>query len=174
MATTSNCSAGINATYTPASGFFSGQGFPANKSIKADLQSGTAVDQGDLVGATRLTFVASTPQTIDLTTDLKDPTGVAVAFARIKELIFKVVSPTTDGATIFLKQGASNGFTNLIEVTTGNGLKLHMPTSKNDAGLFLLAPNTTGWVVTGTNKTLLLTPSAHAIVLDIIGVGASA
>ena len=85
-----------------------------------------------------------------------------------------MVSPTTDGASVQVKQGASNGATNIIDASTGAGLKVLAPTSSNDAGLALAAPNTTGYAITSTSKTLLLTPSAHAVVLDIIADGCDA
>ena len=165
----------LNDTFTYSSGFNTGQSVPQTRTISSNsLTNGTAADQINLVGAVRLTFTASTAQTIDLTTALLDPSGSAVAFARIKRIIFKVISPTTDGASVQVKQGASNGATNIIDAGTGAGLKVLAPTSSNDAGLALIAPNTTGYLITSTNKTLLLTPSAHAIVLDIIADGCDA
>jgi len=163
----------LNDTFTYSSGFNTGQSVSQTRTIASNsLTNGSAADQINLVGAVRLTFTASTAQTIDLTTALLDPSGSAVAFARIKRLLIKFVSPTTDGATLAIKQGASNGWTNFIDGGSGNGLTLQAPTSNNDAGGCFVAPNTTAWAVTSTNKTLLLTPNAYPVVVDIIADGA--
>lgn len=175
MAVTGNGQASFNEMFTYASGFNAGSPVNLARTINGNqFQAGTSADQYDLVGAVRLTFTASTAQTIILTTNLLDPGGSAVAFARIKKLLIKITGPTTDGAYLQVKQGASNGWTNFIDGGAGAGLKLLVPTSNNDAGMWFQAPNTTGWAVSGTNNSLLLTPSAHAIIADILAVGCSA
>ena len=64
----------LNDTFTYSSGFNSGQSVPQTRTISSNsLTNGTAADQINLVGAVRLTFTASTSQTIDLTTSLLDP-----------------------------------------------------------------------------------------------------
>jgi hypothetical protein len=170
---TGSGSISLNDTFTYSTGFNTGQSVAQTRTINSNqLSNGTAADQINLVGAVRLTFTASTPQTIDLTTALLDPSGSAVAFSKIKRLLIKFVSPTTDGATVTIKHGTSNGWTNFIDAgAAGVGLTLQAPTANNDAGSAFVAPNTTGWVVTSTNKTLTITPNAYHVVLDIIADG---
>lgn len=163
----------LNDTFTYSSGFNSGQSVPQTRTISSNsLTNGSAADQIQLVGAVRLTFTASTAQTIDLTTALLDPSGSAVAFAKVKRMLIKFISPTTDGAVVTIRQGSSNGWTNFVDGgAAGVGLTLQSPTASNDAGCAFVAPNTTGWVVTSTNKTLTITPNAYPVVLDIIADG---
>jgi hypothetical protein len=163
----------LNDTFTYATGFNTGQSVSQTRTINTNsITNGTAADQINLVGAVRLTFTASTPQTIDLTTALLDPSGSAVAFSKVKRLLIKFISPTTDGAVVTIKHGASNGWTNFVDGgAAGVGLTLQSPTALNDAGCAFVAPNTTGWVVTSTNKTLTITPNAYPVVLDVIADG---
>lgn len=132
--------------------------------------SGVAADQVNLKHTKTYTFVASTAQTLDLTS-LLDDYGGAVAFVRIRSLTVKMNSQT-DGATLTLSPGASNGWTNLLG--TSSTLIMQSSTSTNNAVLALTAPNTTGWVVDSTHKTLTLTPSAHAFTVDIEITGCNA
>jgi hypothetical protein len=132
--------------------------------------SGTTADSVDLMHVKTYSFAASTAQTLDLTS-LTDVYGGAVAFARVRAIEIKVKS-TTDGATLTLSPGASNGWTNFLG--TSSTLILQASTSSNDAGFVVTAPNTTGWVVDSTHKTLTLTPSAHAYDVDVQIMGASA
>lgn len=161
----------ISGAQTP--GTLPGTVTPANvnQTFNCNFQtSGTAADAVDLMYVNTLSFAASTAQTLDLKV-LTDLYGAAVAFARVRAISLKFRS-TTDGATLTLAPGASNGWTALLG--TGSTLILQASTSTNDAGLTVTAPNTTGWVVDSTHKALTLTPSAHAFSVDIQIVGASA
>lgn len=131
--------------------------------------SGTTADAVDLMYVKTLTFAASTAQTLDLTS-LTDLYGAAVAFARIRSISIKFKS-VTNGATLTLSPGASTGWTNLLG--TGSTLIMQASTAGNDAALLITAPNTTGWVVDSTHKSLTLTPSAHVFDIDIQLMGAS-
>ncbi len=159
---------------TPSSGFVSGQqipiGFPSSLSLQ--LANGTAANQVNLIYAATLTFVASTPQSLDLKS-LTDPLGGTVNLARVKVIMVRVNS-TTDAATLTLSPNASNGWTSLI--ASSSSLVLKSVTTSNPYALsfYAAAPNTTGWAVGSSNKVLDLTPSAHAFTADVQIVGCDA
>lgn len=131
--------------------------------------SGTAADQVDLKYSATLTFTASTAQTLDLTS-LTDVYGGAVNFARVKSITISMKS-TTDGATLTLGAAGSNPWAAILG-TTGT-LVMQAATANNPSMLVLTAPNTTGWVTSGTSKAFKLTPSAHAFSVDIEITGCS-
>jgi hypothetical protein len=156
---------------TPDSGWYINRTRDVLASLEAQFGSGTALDLVDKIGVAYLTFTASTTQTIDMLTHVVHPiTSAAVAFARVRALVITVES-TTDAATMTVGAHSTNGWTNLI--STG-GIILRAATTKNNAGLALIAPNTTGWAVSGSNKQLLFTPSAHVNTVRILALGASA
>lgn len=151
---------------TQSSGFISGQLIPitfSGNGLKANYGSGSAADKIAKISAFTLTFVASTPQTIDLTS-LPDVFGnaAAVSFGNVHTVAIRMNS-TTDGAEITLTPNASNGWDKM-----GLGLILPAASTTNPAGAFFVisAPNTTGFVVDSTHKSLDLTPSAHAFTVD--------
>lgn len=133
------------------------------------LGNATTADNVDLKYTTTLTFTASTAQTLDLTA-LTDIYGGTVNFARIRTMTLKQKS-TTDGATLTLGAAAANPWA-AIWGTTGTHI-MQASTSTNDAGLIITAPNTTGYVTSGSSKNLKLLPSAHAFSVDIEITGAS-
>lgn len=161
----------VNASQTPSTGFLSGTPLGIQDALNfAFRAAGTAADQCDLCHAKTYSFVASTPQTIDLTA-LTDILGGAVAFARIRAILIRVKS-TTDAATLTVGNAASNAWSALLGAT--GTVALRGSTSSNDGGCLFLAPNTTGWVVDSTHKSLLMTPSAHAFDVDVVILGCSA
>lgn len=154
-------------TYTADTGFTRNRLQQVPLNLRAVFTSGTAADQVAKVGTTSLSLTASTPQTIDLTTALVDPDGAAVSFARITALVF-VVTCITDGASVTVAADATNGFSNFV--STG-GFKIPASTDTNSSGAVFIAPNTTAYAVTGSNKRIQFTPSAHAITVDILALG---
>lgn len=155
-------------------GFVSGQKLPITlptRQLKAAFAAaGVAADQVNLIYAATLTFLASTPQTLDLTA-LTDPIGGVVNFARVRFLVLRVNS-TTNGAMLTLGAAATNEWTGML--AAASGLKVLAATTGNDGFFVICAPNTTGYPVSGTSKNLLLTPSAHAFTVDILIAGCNA
>lgn len=134
-----------------------------NQNFNANFQaSGVAADQINLNYVATLSL-AATPTTLDLTA-LTDRYGNAVNFARVRSLTIKNKSQT-DSQTVTVSPGGTNGWTALLG--TGSTLIVQPSSSLNDAGVILTAPNTTGWVVSGTTKTLKLDPGANTIAVDI-------
>ena len=141
------------------------------QSLKVTFQtSGTAADTVDLKYSATLTFTASTAQTLDLTA-LTDIYGGTVNLARVRSLTIYMKS-TTDGATLTVGAAGTNPWAAILG-TTGT-LVMQSSTSTNASMLVLTAPNTTGWVTSGSSKNLKLTPSAHAFSVDIEITGCSA
>jgi hypothetical protein len=134
-----------------------------NQNFNANYQTpGVAADQVNLNYVASLSL-AATPTTLDLTA-LTDRYGGSVNFVRVRSVTIKNKN-TTDGQTVTVKPGATNGWMALLG--TGSTLILQPSSSANDGGVTLSAPNTTGWVVSGTSKTLTLDPGANIISVDI-------
>jgi hypothetical protein len=131
--------------------------------------SGTTADAVDLKYTKTLNLVTSTPQTLDLTA-LLDVYGGTVNFKRVRSLTLNIKS-TTNGQTLTVSPGATNGWTALLG--TGSTLILHAATANNQAFLALTAPNTTGWVTTSSNKTLTFDPGAATFDVEVEMMGAS-
>lgn len=143
-----------------------------NQTFNSSFQNGTAADQVDTRYTNTLTFVASTPQVLDLTS-LLDTSGNTISFARVRRLSIKF-KDTTDGQTLVLGYGTTtaNAWTSLI--SNPGTLTLQPSTAGNDGFIALSAPNTTGWVVGTSNKLLNLNPGTSAFSIDIEILGASA
>jgi hypothetical protein len=159
--------AALAASETPDTGFLSGKPFSIESVLQAIFSSGTAADAINGMYAETLTFTASTPQTIDLRS-LTDIFGDALQFQKVRALLIRVKS-TTDGASLALAPGASNGMTSIVG--TGSSLNILAATSSNNAWFAVVAPNTTAYAVGASTKTLLMTPSAHAFDVDVIILG---
>jgi hypothetical protein len=128
--------------------------------------AGSAADQVNKLYINTLTFVASTPQTLDLTS-LTDIYGAAVSFSTVRAITMKMNS-TANGATLMLGYNASQPATAWAGFLNATGsLTVQASTATNSADLILTAPNTTGMAVSGGSKNLQLTPSAHAFTVDI-------
>jgi hypothetical protein len=154
-----------------ASGFLTGVPLPIAESLGFTFSvAGALADQCNLCHAKTYTFVASTPQTIDLTT-ITDILGATTAFARIRFLL-AWLKGTNDASSLTLGNAATNAWAAAWGATGTH--KLLPSTSVNQGALILLAPNTTAYPVSGTSKSLLMTPSAHAFDLDLVILGADA
>lgn len=155
-------------------GILSGVQVPIEKVLKAAFSvSGVLLDQVDLVHAKTYTFTASTPQTLNLQS-LTDVFGSAQSFARIRALII-VHKGLVDASYLRAGPAASNGWNSAIGGGTNPYVECKPSTTSNPlgGGIILVAPNTTGYPVSGTIRDLLLTPSAHAFDADIVILGAS-
>jgi hypothetical protein len=136
------------------------------------FSAGTAANMADLIYATTLTLSA-TPTTLDLTS-LTDPLGVAVAFARIRGLYIRN-NATTDGWNLTIGLAASNAWAGASQFLAASSSIILGPSSSfpNAGRLEVWAPNTTGYVVDGTHKSLKLDPGANTFTIDIQLIGAS-
>lgn len=170
------CQPSINFTQTPAAGFLSGQALPINLTLAALFKaSGVLADQVDTIYANTLTFTASTPQTLDLTT-LTDILGNAISFARVRFLAIRVQS-VTDGQYLLVGDAVTTEWDGFLSAAGTLKVFASSPTSAgaiNNSGFTLLcAPNTTGIAVTGSSKSLKLDPGTFAFKVDIVIAGCS-
>lgn len=156
---------------TPATGPLAGNPLNFGPTFNTLFRtSGTLLDQCDQAYVATLTFVASTPQTLDLTS-LADVLNNAVSFARVRGIAIRCNS-TTDAASLTVGSAGTNEWNAFLSAS--GTLKIPAGTATpNDAWFALTAPNTTGFVVDSTHKALKLLPSAHAFTADIVIVGCS-
>jgi hypothetical protein len=150
-------------------------GYPGNVSPLSQSQSfsfnpgnGTAADQVNELSVQTVSFAAS-PVTIDLTT-LVDPLGATWSAARIDSIIINQRS-VTDGQVLLMgyTTTTTNAWTSLI--SNPGQMTLQPATAANKGMLLVTAPNTTGYVVSATNKLLHLDPGANTFLADIIITG---
>jgi hypothetical protein len=130
--------------------------------------AGTAADQINELSVQTLSFSAA-PQVIDLT-QLIDLTGNSWAAARIDSIIVNVRS-VTDGQYLLMgyTTTTTHAWTSMI---SNPGQMTLQPATANNKGVFLAtAPNTTGWVVSSTNKLLNLDPGPSTFLADVIITG---
>lgn len=157
---------------TLATGFYAGSSRSLSISSQGQFSNGTAADQIDLVGVGQWTLAASGSQVVDLTTDLVDGNGTAVNFARVRHWMVSVVTNAgTDGSIVTLAADSTNGCTNLV--STG-GIPIQASSLNNQAWLSMCGPNTTGIVVSSTNKRIKLSANATtSATVYFLAVGAS-
>lgn len=167
VAGTAQLNTSFNQTVT--SGVITSQTIPAAISLTTQYSNGTGAGQVDLIYAAQLTFVASTPQTLDLTA-LTDLHGAAVAFARIRELAIQVVTKTVD-FNLTVGNAAANAFSAFWGAT---GTDTVMAGSIR----YFTDPTTIGTskgaFVDSTHKSLKLDPGGNVLVANILIVGCSA
>ena len=167
----------LSSARTPDSGVYSGKPQTYADAWTVRLTSGTgAADVADLRYVARLTFAASTAQTIDLSSCTGDD-GVSCAFARVREMGVRLLG-TVDAMSLTIdNNGATTPFTGFLNAT--GQLQIY-PSTGNAAGTaignsgytLLAAPNTTGAAV-GSGVHVRLLPSAHAFQADLVIVGCS-
>jgi hypothetical protein len=161
-----------NFNFSPQSGPFSGQVLSANRTLQALFKvAGVLADQVDTLYADTLTFVASTPQIIDLTNiTAQTILGNPVDFARVRFIAIRVNS-ITDGQVLLVGDSVTNEWDAFLSAA---GILTVFPGTAANNGFFVLsAPNTTGMVVSGSHKTLKLDPGANAFTVDIVIAGCS-
>ena len=148
-----------------------GQATPTSVSqaFSCNLVNGTAADSADLNHVLTYTLSGSAT-TIDLSS-LTDRYGNAVNFARVRRLTIKNRS-TTNGQILTVSGGSSNPWAAAWGAT--GSVIVHPSTVNNASALVLLAPNTTGYAVSGTSKTIKLDPGANTFQVDVEIEGASA
>lgn len=135
--------------------------------INTQYTTGTGSKQVDSIYAATLTLSA-TATTLDLT-NLTDPAGNSVNFARVREFIV-VNQATTAGFDVNVLQGAANGWSP-FPATGGTPCRY--------SGILRIAdPVSTGAnngnVVSSTSKTVKLDPGANNVTVLILVVGGSA
>lgn len=167
----------VQGVRTPDTGIYAGKNDDWNDTFKVVFAaSGVAADQVDLRYIKRLSFTASTQQTINLSAAVGDD-GITVNFARVRVLAIRIRG-SNDASTLKIDNaGATNPFTGFLNsagqntvypsTVDGNGA------IKNSGFKIFTAPNTTGAVV-GSGVNLRLLPSAHAFDVDVVILGCSA
>ncbi len=139
----------------------------------AAYTNGTGAGQIDQMYSRQLTFVASTPQTLDLQAlpDMGIPV-VNQVLVRVREIWIEVTDVVLTH-TLAVAAGASNGWTFLPPI--GNDL-IAMPGGR--AGVIMSDPDSVGggvgYVVGSGSKTITLTPSAHVLIVNVTILGCSA
>ena len=129
--------------------------------------SGTAADQCQLVHNKTYTFVASTPQTIDLQS-LLDVNGTSISFSAVRMLAIRV-NATTDGQVLLVGNAGANEWDGIT--SSGGKVVVYPSSGVNDGFMLFQMPNTTGAVVTGTTHLLKLDPGSSAFTADVLIVG---
>lgn len=161
----------INVGFNQAvsAGLVKAQTLPAALALTANYTNGTGANQIDLLYAKQLTFVASTPQTLDLTA-ISDLAAATANMARVREFLLQVVTATVD-FDIILGAAASNawaplwGATGTQEVFAGTCYYFSDPTTVGSGK---------GAVTSGTSKNLKLDPGSNIVVANLIIAGCSA
>lgn len=164
---TSSVNGGFNQVVS--SGLVQSQTLPASISLTTQYTNGTGAGQVDLIYAKRLSLVASTPQTLDLTS-IADLSGATVNFARVRELILRVVTTTVD-FNVTLGAAASNAW---AAIWGASGTHVVMAGSI----LYITDPTTVGaskgMYTGGSSKNLKIDPGSNNVTVDLIIVGCSA
>jgi hypothetical protein len=158
---------GFNQTVT--AGLIQTQTLPAGISLTTQYTNGTGAGAIDLVYAKQLTLVASTPQTLDLTSIL-DLSGATISFARVREMVLQVVTATS-GYKVTIGAAASNPWapfwgTTGTDIVFGGSTRYFTDPTSIGAGI--------GAVTSGTSKSLKLDPGSNTIVCNLIIAGCSA
>jgi len=167
----------VQAVRTPDTGIYAGKNDEWSDTLKAVFAaSGVAADQVDLRYIKRLTFVASTQQTINLSSAVGDD-GITSAFARVRALAIRVRGSNDASKLTVDNAGATNPFIGFLNAAGQNYVYPSTVDSssnlKNSGFTIFTAPNTTGAVV-GSGVNIRLLPSAHAFDVDVVVLGCSA
>jgi hypothetical protein len=131
--------------------------------------AGTA-DNCDVKYSMPLTL-AGTPTVLDLT-NLKDVLGNAISFGRVRSI---TITNLATGDTFIVHLGYATTTANAWTALVSNPGQLTIaPSSLLNPGVFvMIAPNTTGYLVTSTSKLLNLDPGANTIPIQIEITGCS-
>jgi hypothetical protein len=159
-------------TSQTGTGALAGATFAPPINLTSNLQNGTATDNINLLSLKQFTFVASTPQTQDLTA-LTDPFGATITLARIRFIIFQMLGQT-DGSSLTIGAAGSNPWSSILG-STGTYLLLPASATNPNGGFWIAsAPNVTAYPVASGNKNVLMTPSAHAFSVNLYVFGNTA
>jgi hypothetical protein len=147
-----------------------GQPFYTSLTPKWAVASGTASDLADTKYVKTLTLSA-TPTALDLT-NLTDPFGNSINFARVKSILVQNTA-TTSGYTVLMGYATTttNAWTGLI--SNPGQLTIQPSSAYNNAWIQFVAPATIGWVVSSTSKLLQFDPGSNTIQLAIEIIGCS-
>lgn len=135
----------------------------------AELASGTAVGQADLVFHDRRTLAASTSEDLDLAGVLLDPLGQVLTFARIKGIVVAAAAANTND--VIVGAAATTPWDRLLNAT---GTVTVRP-----GGVFAAfggAADAVGYTVTPATGDLLKVANSGAVTsvtYDVIVIGAS-
>lgn len=164
-AVTGTSSITLSFSQTPSSGFLSSTPIPLAESVRTVFRtSGVAADQVDGIYAKTITFVASTPQTIDVSA-LTDIFGNTITAARARLVAIKV-KWVTDNVPLLVGGAGANEWDGFL--TSGGKVSVFPSSSTNDGFFIISAPQTTGIPINGTSKLLKLDPQTAAGDIDII------
>jgi hypothetical protein len=156
---------GLYFSQTPSTGFLAGVPLPVAETVRTIFRtSGVLADQVDGIHAKTYTFVASTPQTIDVTA-LTDIVGGSITASRARLIAIKV-KWTTDNVPLLVGAAAATEWTGFL--TAGSKLSVFPSTATNDGWVIIAAPQTTGIPISGSSKSLKLDPQGAAGNVDII------
>jgi len=149
---------------TPATGPFAGTtvALPPVR-FQCNFTNGTTSDKIDGLGYENLTFVASTPQSIDMSA-LTDAFNNSVTNAHTAYLAIKVVA--ADGAYLTVGNAGSNEWDGCI--SSGGTIKVYPGSANNDGFVIFSFPGTTIPAVDSTHKMLKLDPGANAMTVTLL------
>lgn len=180
MATLSQTTGGASFTYTQkvTVGVVQPYDIPTGVNLPLNFGSGTGSNNIDLIYAKAITLVASTPQTLDLTS-LTDLSGASINFARVRD--FAVINTsTTTGQIVTVGAAATNAWVGPLGTTTSTAIVYPGVTgaaTPSPGHIRWTDPYTTGvsggMVVTGTSKSVKLDPGANTITVYVIIAGCS-
>lgn len=157
----------ISFTQTPSTGFLSGVNLPITSSLRTVFRtSGVSADQVDGIFAKTITFVASTPQSIDLT-NITDVLGNTITAARVRFISVKV-KWTTDAKPLTIGNSGANDWLGICGSATSTVL-VYPSSTTNDGYTIWAMPQTTGAAtIDGTHKIIKLDPGTAAGDVELI------
>jgi len=161
-------STNLTLSQTPTSGFLAGQGLIIPELLAVAFANGTGSDAVNLISPTTLNLVASTPQTIDLTS-LLDIQGNAVSFSKVQLLLLRN-NATTAGFNCTVGNAASNAFSAIFGAT--GMVTLYPGTATNPFGGFNIysIPGNVA-AVDSTHKNLKFDPGSNSFTVDVLIIG---
>lgn len=131
--------------------------------------AGVLLDQCDLIHCKTYTFVASTPQVVDLK-NLVDIFGAVAALARVRFLAIRVNS-VVDGQGLLAGANGSSDWLGLS--SAGSTVTVYPGTAANDGFAIWQMPNTAGAPVGASTHLLKLDPGTGAFGVDLLVAGCS-
>lgn len=149
-----------------------GSGFLVNpvKFLSSFQAAGVIADTCNLFYAATLSL-AATPTTLDLKSGLLDIGGLALVFVRVRFVALRVNS-TTNGQVLVIGNSVTNEWNAFLSAT--GTLTIAAGTASNNGFFMLQAPNTTGYLVGSSSKTLKLDPGASTFTVDVLIAGCDA
>lgn len=114
---------------------------------------------------TKQLTLSATPTVLDLT-NLVDTDGNTFSFSVVRTLTIFIVDQNDAHIVLF---GFASTITNAWTALVSNPgqITIKPSTAVNQGGLAVIAPNTTGYAVTGSNKLVQLDPGANTIVVNV-------